>query len=100
MNILVFHLTLGGQVWTLYQGLRPMALLKPQKLLMVNILYLNVRGIGNTPTRSRLETLVHSHHADIVIIAEQMVDASNMCNLSHYLDLQGYTSNCSSKGKV
>lgn len=66
---------------------------------MINILYWNVRELGNIPTRNKLKVLFSRHNVDIVAIAELMIDVANMVSLSNFLNMLGCTSNCDRRGR-
>lgn len=49
---------------------------------MINILFWNVRGIGNHPTRSKLKSMIQEYKVDIVAIAEPIIRDSEINSLS------------------
>lgn len=67
---------------------------------MINCLYWNVKGIGNSLTRIRLKDIIAKHQVKVVVISEPMIDVSKLPSLYSFLNMLGYTSNCGSNGKV
>ena len=44
----------------------------------MKFLYWNIRGVGNSDSRSELSSLCHQHHPDFVCIAEPMVSMASI----------------------
>lgn len=60
---------------------------------MINILYWNVIGIGNSPTRSRLDFLENKHLVDILAISEPMSDISSSVMLYDLFNMPDFAFN-------
>lgn len=67
---------------------------------MINILFWNMRGMGNHPTREKLKAMIQEFKVDIVAITEPMVRELEINSLSAYLGMPGILSNGSSGGKL
>ena len=64
---------------------------------MINILFWNIRGVGNPTSRRRLKRIINKSNVSIVAIQEPMTDSQKINKLVHYLNFSNAVSNCNGK---
>lgn len=67
---------------------------------MVSGLLWNIRGVGNTPSRSRLKSLVLEHNLLFVALMEPMLDSQKLPKLCKRLGMDSFFSSSTGVSKI